>query len=127
MQEEGKHELEAIRKQVETFETNQRRHRDKLEHSFEKLQSNYEHAASSPLKPLALALQDKLEEYDTLISQRAQVHDHLREEKEIGDLVRRKWNLWQNGLAIKEQADEKLKRYQEEYEKELENERKTKK
>lgn len=62
--------------------------------------------------------------YDTLISQRAQVHDHLREEKEISDLVRRKWNRWQNGLAVKEQAYDKLRKYQEEYEKELENERK---
>ena len=79
------------------------------------------------MKPLALALQDKLQGYDNLISQRAYQHDHLREEKEIGDLVRRKWNRWQNGLAIKEQADDKLKRYQEEYEKELENERKLKK
>lgn len=37
MQEERRHELENIKKQVETFETNQKRHRDKLEHSFEKL------------------------------------------------------------------------------------------
>lgn len=37
MQEERRLELENIKKQVETFETNQKRHRDKLEHSFEKL------------------------------------------------------------------------------------------
>ena len=55
------------------------------------------------------------------------MHDHLREEKEISELVRRKWNRWQNGLAVKEQAEDKLKRYQEEFEKELENERKLKK
>jgi hypothetical protein len=37
MQEERRLEIETIRKQVETFEVSQKRHRDKLEHSFEKL------------------------------------------------------------------------------------------